>query len=88
MTGGNIPVHALVFCCGWETNSNQTIFSYIFTYLPNNIICVKTLAHWFFKIWMKFLGLPPTLDDIKTEPEKLNMSVDSLFVNKTWIMHN
>ena len=31
MGESNIPMHALIFRCGWETYSIHTIFSYLFT---------------------------------------------------------
>ena len=49
MGESNIPMHALVFRCGWETNSIHTIFSYLFTSLSNDIRCGKRLAQCFFK---------------------------------------
>ena len=58
MGESNIPMHALIFWCGWETNSIHTIFSYLFTSLSNNIRCGKTLSNWFFKHRMIFMGAP------------------------------
>ena len=46
--------------------------------------CGKTLAHWFFKQSNYIYGgVPPTLDDIKTEPDLVNLFVNSLFVYRT-----
>ena len=49
MAESNIPMHALIFWCGWETKSLHTIFSYIFTSLSNDIRCGNNLSQWFFK---------------------------------------
>ena len=45
MGESNIPMHAIIFRCGWETNSIHTIFSYLFTSLSNGMRCGNTLAH-------------------------------------------
>ena len=48
--------------------------------------CGKTLAHWFFKKSNEIYGgTPPSLDDLKTEPEMVNLFVDSLFFHRTYI---
>ena len=74
MAKGNIQMHALIFHCGWETKSLHTIFSYIFTSLSNYMRCGKNFSHWFFKLSYEIYGVfPPTLDNIKTEPEKVNL---------------
>ena len=84
MTKENIPMRAIIFHCGWQTKIFYTIFSYIFTSLSNYIIFGKTLAHWLFKISNDIYGVvPPTLDNIQTEPEKFHLFVESLFVHKT-----
>ena len=81
-------MHALVFRCGWETNSIHTIFSYLFAYLSNDIRCGKTLAQWFFKQYNEiYWGIPPSLDNIKTEPELVNLFDDSLFAHRTQLTH-
>ena len=70
MGESNIPMHALIFRCGWETNSIHTLFSYLFTSLANGMRCGKTLDHWLFKQLNEIYGgAPPSLDDIKKEPE-------------------
>ena len=67
MGESNIPMHALIFRCGWETNNIHTIFSYLFTSLSNDMRCGKTLAHWLFKQLNEIYGgTPPSLDNIKT----------------------
>ena len=45
MGDSNIHMHALIFRCGWETNSIHTIFSYLFTSLANDMRFGKPLAH-------------------------------------------
>ena len=50
MSEGNIPMHALVFCCVCDTKSLRTIFRNIFTSLSNGMRYGKTLSHWFSKI--------------------------------------
>ena len=53
------------------------------------MIFVKTLSHWFFKVSNDIYGgVPPTLDGIKTEHEKVKLFLYSLSFNKTGIMHN
>ena len=80
MSKGNISIHAIIFCCGWETKSLHTIFSYIFTSLSNYTRYGKTLAHWFFMVSNDIYGgASPTLDNTKTEPEKVIFFVDDLF---------
>ena len=88
MGESNIPMHALIFRCGWETNSIHTIFSYLFTSLSNDMRCGKTLAHWLFKQLNEIYGgTPPSLDGIKTEPESVKLFVNALFVHRTRITH-
>ena len=83
-----ITMHALIFRCGWETNSIYTIFIYLFTLLSNDTRCGKTLAHWFFKQSNEIYGgTPPSLDNIKTEPESVRLFVNALFVHRTHISH-
>ena len=89
MGESNIPMIALIFRCGWETNSIHTIFSYLFTQLANDMRCGKTLAHWLFKQLNDIYGgAPPSLDDIKTEPESVKLFVNALFVHRTHISQN
>ena len=58
-------MHAIIFRFGWETNSIDTIFSYLFTLLSNDMICVKTLSHWLFKQLNEIYGgTPPRLDEL------------------------
>ena len=45
----NIPMHALIFYCWWDTKSLYTISSFIFNSLSIDMRFVKTLSHWFFK---------------------------------------
>ena len=86
MGESNIPMHALIFWCGWDTNSIHTIYRYLFTSLSNEMRCGKTLAHWLFNQSNDIYGgTPPSLDDIKTEPELVNLSVDAIFVHRTHI---
>ena len=88
MIESNIPIHALKFRCGWETNSIHTIFSYLFTSLSNNMICGKALAHWLFKQSNGIYGgTPPSFYNIKTEPESVKFFVNALFVHRTHIIH-
>ena len=66
MAKGNIPMHALIFLCGWDKKSLQIIFSCIFTSLSNVMICGNNLAHWIFNISNGIYGgVPTTIDDIK-----------------------
>ena len=88
MGESNIPMHAIIFLCVWETNSVHTIFGYLFTLLSNDMRCGNTLAHWVFKHSNEFMGAPPpSLDDIKTEPESVKLFVNALFVHRTHISH-
>ena len=88
MGESNIPMHALIFRCGWETNIIHTIFSYLFTSLSNDMRCGNTLAHWLFKQKNEIYGgTPPSLDDIKTEPESVKFFVNALFFQRLRIMH-
>ena len=78
----------LIFQCGWETKSLYTIFKYIFTCLSNDLRCGKTLSHWFFNKSNEIHGgVLPTLEDIKTEPDLVNLFVNSLFVHRTQLTH-
>ena len=86
MGESKIPIHALIFWCGWERNSIHTLFSSLFTSLSNVMRCGNTLAHWFFKQSNEvYGGTSPSLDDIKTEPKFVNLCVDSLFFHRTHI---
>ena len=88
MGESNIPMHALIFRCGWETNSIHTIFSYLFTLLSNGMRCGNTLDHWLFKQSNEIYGgTPPSLDNIKTEPESEKLFVNAIFVHRTHISH-
>ena len=50
--------------------------------------CGKTLSHWLFKQSNEIYGgTPPSLDDIKTEPELVKLFVNALFVHRTHISH-
>ena len=50
--------------------------------------CGKALAHWLFKQSNEIHGgTPPSHDNIKTEPELVNLFVDALFVHRTHITH-
>ena len=67
MAERNIHMHSLISQCVWETKSLHIIFSYVFTSLYNDMICGKTLSHWFFKKSNYiYRGFPPILDNIKT----------------------
>ena len=79
MAESNIPMHDLIFRCGWHT-----IFSYIFTSLSNDMRCVKTIDNWFFKQSNDIYGgVPPTLDNMQIEPDLVKTIVDYLFVQIT-----
>ena len=59
-----------------DTYSIHTIFSYLFTSFANEMRCGKTLAHWLFKQSDEIYGgTPPSLDDIKTEPELVSFHI-------------
>ena len=46
--------------------------------------CGKTLAHWLLKQSNEIYGgTPPSLEDIKTKPELVNLFVDLLFFHRT-----
>ena len=84
MAEANTPIHAMILCCGWETKSINTIFSYVFTFMSNDMRCGKTLSHWFYKVSSEIYGgVPTTLDDIQTESQMVHLFVDSLFVHNT-----
>ena len=88
MGESNIPMHALIYWCGGETNIIHTIFFYLLTLLCNDIIYGNTLALWLFKQSKEIYGAPPpSLDDIKTEPELVILCVDALFFYITHIRH-
>ena len=80
MTESNIPMYDIIFRFGWETKSVHTIFMYILTYLSNDMRCGKILSHWFFNQSNEIYGgTPPTLDNIKTEPDLANLFVNYFF---------
>ena len=84
MEDSKIPMHALIFICGWEANSIHNIFSYILISLSNHMRCGKNISHWFFKQSNEIYGgVPPTLDDIKIEPDLVSLFVDSMFFHRT-----
>ena len=89
MFKSNIPMHAMVFHCGWEKNIPHTILSYIFTYMSNYMWCEKALANWFYKVFSDIHGsFTQTLDDIWTEYEKVQLFVNSRFIHNTGIQHS
>ena len=89
MAKGSIPMHALIFFCRLYTKSLHIIFSYTFTSLSNYIRGEKTLSRWFIEVSNEiYVGVPPILDNIQTEPQKVKFSVDSMFVKKIGIIHN
>ena len=59
-------MHAMIFPSGWETKSLNKKLSYGFTSMSNDMKCVNTLAHCFYKVSIEIYGgVPPTLDDIQ-----------------------
>ena len=50
-------MHDIIFHFGWEMKSLHTIFSYIFTYLYNDTIFVKTLSTGYSRFQMIFMGV-------------------------------
>ena len=85
----NIPMHDIIFCCGWDTKSLHTIFSYFFTSISNEMRCGKTPAHWFLKMSSEIYGgLPTTLDDNLTDSDKATLFVNYIFVHNTGIQNN
>ena len=88
MAKANIPMHAIIFRCGWETKSLHTIFSYIFTSMSNDMMCGKTLAHWFYKVYSDINGgVTPNLDDIKTEYQMVHLFANIIYVHNTGIRY-
>ena len=85
MDESNIPIHALIFWCGWETNSIHTIFSYLFTSLSNDMRCGKTLARWLFKQSNKIYGVPPQFLKISKQNPNfwISLLVHSLSTERT-----
>ena len=56
--------------------------------MSNIVKCGKTLSRWFLKVSNDMYGdVPPTPDDIQTEPDKVKLFFDSLFLKKTGLMH-
>ena len=52
------------------------------------MIFEKTVAHWFFKQSNEIhRGVLPTLDNIKTEADLVNLFIDLLFVYRTQLTH-
>ena len=50
--------------------------------------CGNTLAHCFFKQSNDiYRGVSPTIDNIKTEPDLVNLFFDLLFVHRTQLTH-
>ena len=89
MAKANIPMHAMILRCVWETKSLHTIFSYVFISMSNYTRCGKTLAHCFYNISSEIYdSIPPTLDDIQTESEKVQLFVNYLLVQNTGIHNN
>ena len=65
MAKANIPMHVMIFYCGWEKKSLLTIFSYVLTSMSNETRCENTVAHWLYNMYSEiYSGVPPTLDDI------------------------
>ena len=88
MDESNIPMHAMIFRCGWETNILHTIFSYVFTSKLNGMRCGKNLSNLFYKVSSEIYGgVPPTLDDIQTESQMVHLFVNSIFVHRTGLRY-
>ena len=84
MDEANIPMHAMILNCVWETKSLHTIFRYILTFMSNDMRYGKTLAHCFYKVSNEIYGgIPPTLDYTRTESHMVHLFADSLFVHNT-----
>ena len=89
ITKGNIPMHAIIFRCGWDTKSLHIIFSYVFTSMSNDRRYGKALDHQFYKASSDIYGsVNQTLDGIQTESDKVQLFVNSLFIIDTGIHHN
>ena len=83
MDESNIPMHDIIFRCGLQTKSLHNIFSYIFNSQSNDMRYGQNIDQWFFKQSNEIYGgIPPTLDNIKTEPELVNFFVDSMFFHR------
>ena len=83
MAEANIPMQTMISCCGWETKSLHTIFSYVFISMSNDTRCGKTLANWFYKVSSEIYGgVPHTLDDIRTGSQMVHLFINSLFFTK------
>ena len=81
-------MHAMIFCCGWETKSLNTIFIYVFTSMSNYMRCGNTLYLWFYRVSSEIYGgVPPTLDDKQTESQMVHLFVGSLFVQNTGLQY-
>ena len=51
--------------------------------------CGNTLSHWVFKISNDiYWGVPPTLENKQTEPDKVKLFVNYMFLHKTGILQN
>ena len=79
----NIPIHAMIYCCGWETQILHTTFSYVFSYMSNGMRCGNTLARWYFNMSSDIYScVPPTIYYIQTESEKVQFFVNVFFFTK------
>ena len=88
MAKANIPIHATILLCSWETKSLHTIFNYVFTYMSNNMIYRKSLAQWFYKVYSDIYGgVTPNLDDIKTEYQMVHLFANIIYVHNTGIRY-
>ena len=57
--------------------------------MSNYMRCGKTLSHWFLKASSEiYVKISPTLDDIKTESDKVKLFFNYLFVYNKGIHHN
>ena len=82
----NIPIHAMIYCCGWETQILHTTFSYVFSYMSNGMRCGNTIARWYFNMSSDIYScVPPTIYYIQTESEKVQFFVNVFFFHKTGI---
>ena len=77
-------MHDMIFRCGWDSNIQHKIFSYVFTSMSNGMRCGNTQAHWFYKVPSEiYCGFPPTFDDIQTQYNMVQVFVNSLFIHNT-----
>lgn len=84
----NVSGLAQIFKSGWEVRGFHSVFDYVVGTIVMLKQAAKAVSGWTAKIGETVMGgIPPSLDDVRVENDKLNVFVEHLFikdVNNHW----